>query len=629
LSTITSLTTTDLSFQEESQDQLKLSSLLLNGINIVGQYFQIDIPSKSMFVANLNGAFGSPDWNTDVVSSFENLDLFDDVTGYIRYYTGNTEVGTINYGQNSGVDYAYTGISFNSGISWKSSGVAACNIGRSILFGNTNQTTGHETDTVQIMRPTNPYLLVEAWTLKDPKNLISFSLGDAEMKSPISTSTLFRKVDTIFDGGIDIEDGFGDISIKGGTSDIVNMLNKEIMVGNAIEVAVSSKSGVVRGKGHIGTMIDYTWSPNHDHDDVETYAFSGDRAAIQTNSGNGKVFFYNCRKTAMEKRTCTQFASVPLREPAQPIRRFSSFGDLASAWTCDSKGCYVIFALADGDVSIVDVSKDTVDVYVSKDPKSDFNIRVVVSDGSAVTFWRGPLHEPDALSKYYTLEQSNSGQTWFCPTVVYHCPFNTNVFEVMNDCEGYNQRILKFWIGETRPAFIEDVNVDSLSNAPFFCPMGDEFIVGSTRTLKGIKTYSFTTHDSLNYFSYPENLLGTRWTYDCLSSASRFVTYGFQSDGSVTATVMLGNRGAQQLTRFPVVIPGIHAVQASAFTVSQGTLHWFNTGSGSVFVLTYDAPWIELTASAVEKDTVVDVDFSFTNPGGDNQIITKKVTVTA
>jgi hypothetical protein len=600
------------------------------GINIVGQYFQIDSNSKSMFVANLRGAFQSPDWNTDVVSRMSDLNLANDINGYIRYYTGNTEVGTINYGSNLGVDYAYTGISFKQGISWSQKGFAGCNIGRSILYGDTNQTKGHGNDIVQIMRPTNPYLLVDSRSLKDGKNLISLEVSDADMPSPISTSTIFTSVKDIYSGKIDFNpNSIGQIKVKGGTTDYYILNNAGIKQGNALEVSVTSESGIVRGKGHIGHMLDFTWTPNHDHDDIETYAFFNDHAAVQVMSDNGKVYFYKCRKTAMTKRACDQYASYPLRERAQPIKRFYGFGDIMSTWTCDSIGCYIIFVQEDGDVTMKKLSNTTKDVYTSPDPDSSLYMRVVVSDGEKVQFYRASVTEPEAMVLYYTLEQVNSGQTWFCPSTVYHCPNSVDVFEVLNDCDGYNQRILKFFIGGTTPVFIEDVNVDSLSTNPFFCPMGSEFIVGSTMTLKGTKAYSFTTHDSLNFFSFPQENLGSQWTYNCLSSSKRFVTYGHQADGTVTATVMLGNRGAQQLKRFPAVIPGINAVQAEAYTVKQGVLHWFNTGNESVFVLTYDAPWLELTSKKVDKDTDVDVDIVFTNPGTESLTIKKTVTVTA
>ena len=109
---------------------------------------------------------------------------------------------------------------------------------------------------------------------------------------------------------------------------------------------------------------------------------------------------------------------------------------------------------------------------------------------------------------------------------------------------------------------------------------------------------------------------------------SRFVTYGFSKDGTVTASVIVGNRGSEQLRRYSNVIPGIAATAASASEGIEGSvLHWFTTADGPLFFETYDKPILEITADKVTQSKEVNVTFTFTNNGTGKKTFTKKVTV--
>lgn len=183
------------------------------------------------------------------------------------------------------------------------------------------------------------------------------------------------------------------------------------------------------------------------------------------------------------------------------------------------------------------------------------------------------------MTLWYTVDQHNSYEDWFCPTRVYHCPDNDDVLEVLNDCQGQNQKILKYRIGDVSVTMMNKTNLDSLTQNPFFCPMGSEFIVGSTSSQSPHPVYSFGTHDDLNFWSIPKNLLGDSfWQYSCLTHMKRFVIYGFNKDGTLTASVLVGNRGSDQLKRYSNVIPGITATDAHAYEgIDDSVVHWFNT----------------------------------------------------
>lgn len=596
------------------------------GIDMSGNYFQIDIEAKSLYVATLSGPFTSSDWNRNVIREMKNLDLITDLEhSYLRFYSGNGDVAVINYGTLSGVDWGFTGISFTSGLSWSSEGVAACNIGKSIVFGNTNQTQGHTDDVVSIMRPLQPYLLIPSRMLQPGKNLIAVEASDSESPSPATLSTIFTKVTSIFDGDLKIKDMFGDISIPGGQTTFVSVPSAAVEQGNALSAKITSDGGVVRGVGVAGVAVKIKWVPNHDHEDIEHYAFDGRKALVQTVSG--KVYFYECDRVSLEAHTCHQYASYPLPETAQPFRDFLDYEDTAFTWTCDSKDCYVLVIQDDGDVSRVTLSHSTQSVYYSHDPHDPLQMRLYATDGQTVKFWTGPRHEPEGLVLWYELTQENAGQDWFCPIQVTHCPNSADVFEVLNNCDGYNQKILKYFIGGFKPEYIESSTVDKLLHNPFFCPMGEEFIIGSTQSFETNPVYSTTTHDDLSLFSIPSDLTGNNWRYSCLSRDHRFVMYKYENGGTVQATVMIGNRGSSQLTRYPVIIPGLNVSIAHAYPSFDGILHWFESNGDHLFFVTFDTPKLELTAQSVTQDTKVSVNIKFSN-GKSTLDMKKDVTVT-
>lgn len=233
------------------------------------------------------------------------------------------------------------------------------------------------------------------------------------------------------------------------------------------------------------------------------------------------------------------------------------------------------------------------------------------------------------MQLWYTMDATNAEEDWFCPTYIQHCPNNQDVLEVLNNCGGFNQKILKYKIGDVSIKLINKVNLNALNNEPFFCPMGDEFIVGSTLTKVNDPLYSFGTTDDLNYWSVPKELLGDNfWQYSCLSDIKRFVVYGFNANNTIDATVMVGNRGSDQLTRYSNVIKGVKATDGQAFVGIDGSIvHWFNTDKGSFFYETFNTPILELTAKAVTKATQVDVTLTFTNAGQGKKVLNKKVTI--
>lgn len=388
-----------------------------------------------------------------------------------------------------------------------------------------------------------------------------------------------------------------------------------------------SADGKIHGQSHSGVKLDIEWSPSHDHNDILTYAFVGHRAIVQNKRGH--MWFYHCRMhTGDHHRKCDQFASYP-GPVSEPIRKVSHEADVLFTWTCSHDNCFGIFVQKDGDVSTVNLGEGILDMFISEDHLIPNWIRVVAVLEDKVEIFRGPKYEPEGVVLWYTLDSSNAGEDWFCPTRAYHCPFGDDTLEVMNNCEGYNQKVLKYKIGDMTVDFINNTNLDSLVENPFFCPMGHEFIVGSVHSKHHHPVYSFGTSDDLNFWTIPKTLLGDQfWNYTCLSHMSRFVTYGFDKDGRVTATTIVGNRGSEQLRRYSNVVTGLEATRGVAYEgMDNSIIHWFTTTEGPIFYETYDKPILELDSPAVEKETEFEVTFTFHNQGEGKATMKKKVTV--
>jgi len=160
--------------------------------------------------------------------------------------------------------------------------------------------------------------------------------------------------------------------------------------------------------------------------------------------------------------------------------------------------------------------------------------------------------------------------------------------------------------------------------------MGHEFITGSTKSTDHHPLYSFSTHDDLNFWTVPTELLGNNknWGYSCLSNQKRFVTYGYNKDGTIVASTIVGNRGSQQLSRYSSVVTGVTASAGRAYEgFQENIIHWFTTDEGPLFFETFAQPVLEIKAPKVEKETDVDVTFTFTNNGTGKKSFTKKITV--
>lgn len=450
------------------------------GLNSSGHYFEINTQTNKITVAALHGRFADNNWNRDVLYTQSNLDLIHNESAFIRYYTGTGAMGVINYGTLAGgPDYGYTGISYASGISWGVVGSVAAQIGNSVVFGVSDQSGEHQGDVVSIMRPTNPYLLVDSSKLPSGQtSVVGLEIEDADSTTPYSVSGSFTVVATIFDKINVLSSAYGDITIKGGYTTELELKDEDIVQGNSIEVTATSADNSVHGKSYSGAKLNITWNPSHDHNDILSYQFFGQKAVVQNTRGS--MWFYNCRRNSgSHDRICDQYASYP-GPVSLPIVKVTYLSNVLFTWTCSNGNCFAIFVQNNGDVSLVNIGGGVKDMFFGLDNQIPNWIRLVVTTNDSVEIFRSSKYEPSGMTLWYTISQDNSSEDWFCPTNIYHCPDNEDILEILNDCQGYNQKVLKYRIGDMKVDFLNKTNLDSLTINPFFCPMGSEFIVGST-----------------------------------------------------------------------------------------------------------------------------------------------------
>lgn len=144
-STIVTLAQCSLNFTKDvvtCSDKLKATTVTegMVGLDFTqNQYYEINTQTKTINIAELSGDFHSTNWNRNVLHTMSDLDLMHSESAYVRLYTGNGILGTINYGSiGGGGDHGYTGISFESKLSWSVEGAVAANIGSSIVWGRSH-----------------------------------------------------------------------------------------------------------------------------------------------------------------------------------------------------------------------------------------------------------------------------------------------------------------------------------------------------------------------------------------------------------------------------------------------------------------------------------------------------------
>lgn len=572
------------------------------------RYYEVDSVKKTTKVTTLEGQFTSKDWNTKVIRHIENVDMHEEDKAYIRDYTESEFASCIQWVKGD-FDYGYTNLSlFNlDKVSWKKHGSAVAN-GRSLLFANEIKEGKMK---VGIMRPQTPFALVKGHKLSEGKSDVTLSIKDADMDSPVSETGSFTLLDTIYDEIL--VHGSGNIDVVQGKSAWYAFKTSEIAKGNALTVSVSDSTGNLKGAGYdfLPTTVNF-------HPPLDTYTHLGvDQNKVVVQNKN-ELLFYTCTSKVLDIYNCFLKVTVTLEENKEwdNHQRVISDDDIAFIWICNANDCFAIFVntttLKHDQVLLTEKKKSLNDAMFSNNYGDE--IRLIASYESSIKFW---VSKKSAFSfKVWTkIDSSNAPVRQFCPKNIHVCPDSNFVFEAFNDCNGFNQKILKWTINSLPFSYKTSVTGYSDYLDGEFCPMGDEFIVSSKT--QNAPIYSFFTQDDLNYWSVPSEFTEgmTNYKHYCLSHSKKAVFYSYNKDKSIyNLMVIYGNRGTQQIKRYPVLKKGMNIIDARAFIGVQANsiLHLVFTKEGKPkWYQTFDGPVVKIESTG--ETGTFHPEFTFSN----------------
>ena len=632
-------------------DTFPKSTFVENGLfGVFGnknQAYLIDTDKSTVQIIQLRGAFENPEFISEVIVTRNKAQLLSPQNNdgiFIRGFDGNTQTGVVNYWHPNFYDGATTVVSFLYGYTQTVDAYAGVHVRDSIIWSGNFRQGLYYTQYLDISRTKEPFIYVPTDLIQCPsgpntiqKNLVNVEVRDFSNTKSGSISTDVYCVLSIVDGGLRIFNNVNEFVIKSGQQRRLKLGAADILRGNALMAEVKSEKGLISGTGDSVNLMNIKWEPEFEDDKVDTIAFHKQKALVHVEKGT--VVFYNCLTNDNYGLDvdCKAFGTYT-HDPGYslPYKRMNTIGDLTFAYSCDLQNCFAVFAKDNGQVVSTGLGATPQilkDAFIAPDPNDPEFFLIVTSiqapENNQIVFWRARIDNPEALEIFFVLSQNlgNSGIDFFCPTDIYIDPLKNNRFLALNDCgTGEEQVILKYFINARSVKYNARDALQVRQVKPFFCPMGNEHIIGSTAPLTGgeslgRRVYSISANDDLSFYQIPPELPGAAdFTVSCISDISRFVIYGKNPvNGTKIVSVVIGNRGNNQLARYPVArhVTG-GAKKAQAYRGEFGIVHWVtaldeNNKIYNKFYLSNDAPVLTLTAKTVTETTTDTVEITLFN----------------
>ena len=607
--------------------------------------YTLDFNAQSVTVARLQLEFTNPAWSSQVLYSANNVEFIQNDEGLaVRGFYGNAQTGVIVYGHPNFYDGGYTLVSFKYLFSFSELEHSAVPLGNSVVTAYSTERGASPVVLIEIKRPIEPFLFVDTRDISCPipgekpgYDQTFVEVRDEDTKASGSLGTLITCLGNVFQGGIRINDNINEFVIYGGKTKVLQVGSADILRGNGLTATVSSKDGVVTGQGDSVNALTIAWNPPLNDDEVQDIAFYQDKALVHFKNENVK--FYNCQSNDQFGviMACNEYFTYQEQTKVTAVgyQRFARVGSLVGAWACDTDGCFLLLVTDAGEFHRVDFGVTfsfIKDLYISGNSLNPEFFRVVGSfqgtdNLNNVTLWQGEITKPETVAQFDLIDQSNAGIDQFCPTQVYPDPEDGNQLLVMNNCgPAFDQAILKYQFTEEGVTLSGRDVPAAIGVNPTFCPMGKEHFVYSTSpftnsTNKNKRLYSFGANDGLSYYSVPANVTGIKdFKVSCLSHMRRLVVYAKEDNSeNITVSVIIGNRGQNQLNRYPVFEHGTGGARlAAAFEGRYGVIHWFRypTQAGGLtnkFFLSKDAPLLLIDAKEVQEAKTENVVITFAN----------------
>ena len=340
---------------------------------------------------------------------------------------------------------------------------------------------------VGIFRPQTPFALIRGTDLQVGDNNISVSMKDKDMTTPATVNGVYTKLKSVYEKIL--VSGTGQITVTSGKDAWYDFKTGEISQGNGLQVSVNDPTGKVTGQGFdlVPTTVNFT-PPLSQYNHISFYQ---DKLLVQNKN---ILLYYKCTMGNLATYNCFLNKTITLdsTQTWDNHNRFMTYNDLSFTWICNKSDCFAAFynyqTQNNGLFLLTENKSSLKDAMIANDYQT--GIRLIASLTTQITFWIGTTTNFN-FSKWAKLDASNVPIQQWCPQNINVCPDSQYIFEVYNDCGGFNQKIMKWNIINQTFQFKTSVTGYTDYQGGQFCPMGDEFIVSSKS--QNAPIYSFYT----------------------------------------------------------------------------------------------------------------------------------------
>lgn len=577
-------------------------------------FYQFNVDSKEIDISSLQGRFFDKNWNTKVVLTLKDIDIYDINHSWISEIQVNEFGATIDWVDRTGNDVGSTLISWDV-----NEGATRDSTSSAMLQHIVVQTRiGDEGLEIGLIWPHQPYYLLKGSDLSKPFETENIGVTLQDMSNKLTITKPVTLIDNIF-AHVDFI-ASAKISVNRGDTEVVG-LNQFIDAGNSlISATVTHSETDVAFISHEETPI--VFEPTIDLSKVSVISFSSSAAMIQLEDDS--VNIYECEDGPIinENRVCKLQSYIkidPKRQEKVSEKFLSKIEGIYFFWTSLSTPSVSKYYLAQHDTQTIfsfELDAPLFDAMYVDFNDTHFIVGAVFNDSVRLI-----AHEkPNIQNKFTfeTLDSSNCNYPYFCPKQVRTCPFGDNVLEVMSSCTPEESRLLKYTLDGLKMRNTLPI-VHPITEARY-CPMGGEFIFYSAND-RNAPVYGASTYEDMNYFSVPLDQINADKGYDffCLPEASLFTISGGSDATGRTVTVVRGNIGDQQQVRYAATFALEKNTHVKSFPFSpydniNRAIHViFDSASNtpSKFLLTYERPLIVVQVAEETPSNTGEIKINF------------------
>lgn len=612
----------------------------LAGVDHHGNYYTVDVQKKTLQIFKINDPNNFPEWESELISNFTIPELSNSGTMVPREYEGNSFLGVLNYNTNANQAAGYTILSLTRNMVTTIKQGQASSIGNTLIFAGTVEDSKSQLggEYIQFARPNDLSVVVSDKTIND-QGILSMRVEDSSKDGiAFSTSAAVNILKSIA-SPIYIDSSFlpDSIILQQNTPSEILMNLDRIESGNLLSAKISSKSGKIEGKFIVESDLDIDWGGDLEDKDIQSIAFSKDRALVQ--KFDGYIYFFRCVVKTFDKMTCTLYADMELSYLQNAsILDFTDNDDHASFVLCQPEMCQAIVVKDNSLVFKYNLDKHTYDILIETGYKNEpSNMVLFAASSNKVKVYLSKAHRPEKWTLEETIDQSYLGNNIkFCPKQVIKSRYGKSKFTVVNDCQGDYQLALEFEYNKNtgKHVLIGQVSFPLNLSRIKVCDSQYGYFAASLYTETELIYVS--KEDGMGIQYAPDKVLGNKGTFryfimNCLSDERIAISAYLISDNFLTTTILAN--GGQQRRYISEYIASTSSVVS--FDSIAGTIHCSRDELDSfTYRITLEQPRLILKATSVPStDTNDEVTIKFQNDDGlgisNEQIIRRNVVIRA